>query len=110
MLTWCTRIIGHHPGRPLSTILRLVDLLDVDQASCLLLEMSEYVGEGLLTHHLGLADRRKGSDGFKEVVIIVGRMSRREERLEVLLREDSLQVLDVCWIVDVARRDLVDIR
>ena len=103
MITWSARIVCHHPGCPLCTILRLVNLLNIDQTRCLLLEVGKNIGEDLPAHHLGLTNRRKGSNCFEEVVIGVSRVSGGEERVEVLLREDSLEVLDIVRIVDISR-------
>ena len=98
------------PGRPLGAVLRLVDLLEVDQPGGLLLEVGEHGGQHLPAEEGGAAHGREGAHSLQEVLIGVGGVGAGEESVEAGLAQDRLQPPDIVWVVEAPRVDGLNCR
>ena len=97
-----------NPLGPLGTVgVLLVDLLEVEQACRLLLEVGEHGGKDLAAVVRVSADRGVLAHRPQEVPVGVGFVSPWEELLELQLRKNLLNILDICGIVSGSWYDCV---
>jgi len=95
LLSWGTWVGSSDPCRPICTVGTLVDLLKVEQACSLLLEVSKHAREDLGTVGRILADGWVLADGSQEVGVSVGCIPLWEELVELGLGKDLLNGLDI---------------
>ena len=95
LLSWSTRVGSSDPGRPIRTVSPLVDLLKIEQACGLLLEVGEHAGKDLGTVGGVLADGRVLADRSKEVCVGVGCVPLGEELVELGLWKNLFYSLDI---------------
>ena len=86
---------GGDPGRPVGTVVALVDLLQVEESCSLLLEVSKHARQDLRADRSVLANGRVLANGSQEVGVGVGGILVGEEIIELGLREDLLYCLDI---------------
>ena len=85
----------------------LVDLLQVEQAQGLLLEVSEHGGQLSPAGDFCSTNCRESSNCLEEIVVSVGWVGSGKYLLECLLWENTLEYLNIGWIISSPSRDLV---
>ena len=82
-----------------ASVLRLVDLLEVDQPGGLLLEVGEHGGQLSPAGVLASTNCREGSHCLEEIVVGVGGVGSGKYLLEFLLWEETLHYLNIARVV-----------
>ena len=95
------------PGRGLGAVLGPVDLLQVDQAQRLLLEVSEHGGQLSPAGGFRSTNCRESSNCLEEIVVSVGWVGSGKYLLELLLWEKTLEYLDIAGVVITPSRDVL---